>query len=496
MVTSGAGRALQKLGPAAVEGLISVIRNPQHDGELLEAAEALGSIADERRLEPLIALLKHSSSYVRQIVIARALRENKNPRIKSALIELVEDPASSVRNAAIKVLIEDYQWVGDSAEQRVRRAIALREWGKAANEGAIAVEPLVAAMLNSEENLNSGIVFALAGMKDARCVKGLLCQLRKSEEFGYRDVADAIKSNMDATCCATFVQFLEDYHAEVRRTSAEMLGRLANPEAVEPLIKSLKDINKIRRSAVEALGRIADARALEPLLEVLKQDADAFTRGGAAQALEKLGDTRAVPSLVSALQDADESVRGYAAGALLRTFGYQPGSAEERITILIALRNWVALSEAGTIATPALAQALKDGAPFVRKEAAAVLGKIGGEAAVVALTQSLQDPDAEVRTSCVLALGEIGEQQSILPVMIMMRDQEVSVTAKKVLLMFLSRASEISVASLKALAGLADYKAKVLTEVEWGKSAWFVENLDCSKVRMLAQQELMRRGER
>jgi HEAT repeat protein len=65
--------------------------------------------------------------------------------------------------------------------------------------------------------------------------------------------------------------------------------RLRQQVAIEVLTKTLGDYDRdLRFAAAEALGRIGDARLSPSLLPVLK-DVDAWVRGAAADALDKMG---------------------------------------------------------------------------------------------------------------------------------------------------------------------------------------------------------------
>ncbi|MCP4344799.1 MAG: HEAT repeat domain-containing protein [Desulfobacterales bacterium] len=50
---------------------------------------------------------------------------------------------------------------------------------------------------------------------------------------------------------------LESWNWLIRKTSCKVLGEIADPSVLQPLIKSIKDKNKyVRRSAVKPLGEI------------------------------------------------------------------------------------------------------------------------------------------------------------------------------------------------------------------------------------------------
>ncbi len=71
------------------------------------------------------------------------------------------------------------------------------------------------------------------------------------------------------------------------------------------------------------------------------------------------------------------------------------------------------LGRDGSVATPALAAALADGAARVRLTAIESLATIGGVDAALALEMALRDPAPRVREAAVDALGEIGGSTSL-----------------------------------------------------------------------------------
>ncbi len=97
-------------------------------------------------------------------------------------------------------------------------------------------------------------------------------------------------------------ELLKDYNEEVRMFSAVILGELADPESVEPLIEALKDADEnVRHAAVEALGVIADPRAVQPLIGCLQEDF--WVQYPAVVALGAIGDPAAKDSLAELLED-------------------------------------------------------------------------------------------------------------------------------------------------------------------------------------------------
>ena len=95
---------------------------------------------------------------------------------------------------------------------------------------------------------------------------------------------------------------------DVKQSSAKLLGIIGDEKAIDQLIATLKDHNKlVRREASTALSRMGEA-AVEPLLAIL-DDEDWRVRGAAAWALGKIGNKRAVDPLKSLLDDQSGFVR-------------------------------------------------------------------------------------------------------------------------------------------------------------------------------------------
>ncbi|NIM18215.1 MAG: hypothetical protein GTO45_39950 [Candidatus Aminicenantes bacterium] len=112
------------------------------------------------------------------------------------------------------------------------------------------------------------------------------------------------------------IDSIHDYKGYPLCSIIEVLGKIGDKRAVEPLINSLKDENaRVREGAVEALGKIKDKRAIEPLIHSLK-DENANVREVAVEALGKMYDKRAVEPLIHSLKDENTYVRERAVEAL------------------------------------------------------------------------------------------------------------------------------------------------------------------------------------
>ena len=125
---------------------------------------------------------------------------------------------------------------------------------------------------------------------------------------------EELKANKDVQ---GLISALKDKDPMVRGDAAEVLGKIGDSRAVEPLIEALKDI--VQFIAIESLRKIGEP-AIEPLIKALKNK-DTLIRSGAAKALGKIGDKRAIESLTEALKYGDIFVRSAAAEALEKIKG-------------------------------------------------------------------------------------------------------------------------------------------------------------------------------
>jgi HEAT repeat protein len=252
----------------------------------------------------------------------------------------------------------------------------------------------------------------------------------------------------------SLLKALEDKDSKVRKAAAQSLGRIGDPQAVDPLVNALGDrYSDVREAAAKALeilgeplGRVIvdclkgsehardalaagkDPRAIVPLLKVLGTW-DPDVRAAAARTLGKLKDPRAVESLVKVLEDGSGSAQEAAAWAL--------GEIEDpRATVPLTkvLENgrpnarlvaaWVLGKFADRRAVDPLVAALGGKYPDVREAAAWALGELGDPRAVVPLIDALGDAHGKVREGAVWSLGKFGDRRAVDPLLKTMGDKD------------------------------------------------------------------------
>ena len=202
-----------------------------------------------------------------------------------------------------------------------------------------------------------------------------------------------------------------------RESVAEVLGKIRDPAAVEPLIRALADqTNKILRfKAAEALGKIGDDRALDPLIYAL-HDNEAIVRVGAAESLGKLDLPKAIEPLKEALKDLDSLVRWQVANSLDK-LRWTASNKEEQAYYLIASRRIFQVEQIGTPAIQPLIHTLRSFDETTAEAAISALANIGkaiGDPAISLLIAALKDEPLHVRSKISLALAKIEEKAARL----------------------------------------------------------------------------------
>ena len=166
---------------------------------------------------------------------------------------------------------------------------------------------------------------------------------------------------------------------------------------------------KARNRAVVLLGRLGPI-AVQALLTALDDARTAAERGGAGDALGRIGDSRAVSRLLRALEDPAMTVRRTSMVALLRL---EAMNAVPRIARLLEEdeSGGVRVIAAGVLgkfedprAVPALVRGLSDSQWYVRQASATALGQIGDRRAIAALEKATRDPRKSVARAAAAAL--------------------------------------------------------------------------------------------
>lgn len=207
--------------------------------------------------------------------------------------------------------------------------------------------------------------------------------------------------------------------SDVREVSLRALARIADPGAVEPLIRALET------SEVWLAPRIADIltrhgeAVVAPLITVLNDGSPQPARAWAANVLGEVRAQRAFPALVRLLNDPEDEVRAKAATALgrlgdRRAVGYLLEHLVTDPAPFVRARIAASLGQfGGPEVTDRLVRALGDRAWWVRMRSVQALEQIGAGAEGPLLV-ALDDPDPEIRLRAAVALERLGVPDNLV----------------------------------------------------------------------------------
>ncbi len=235
--------ATSKLGAPAVEPLIAVMNNKEHNGRE-HATHVLGVLKDSSAVQPLIEALKDENPRVRDNA-AISLRMLIDLRAVKPLIKSLKDTQSNVRhNAAISL-----GYLGDSR----------------------AVLPLIKALSDKDNNVRIGAAYALSLLGDPRAIKPLIAALSNKDTHVLVMIALTLAKLGDSTGISVLLSTLRLNRMYI---SYAHQGIVALGEAaVLPLIMELNNKDgRVREDAADFLAEIGDKRALEPLKEQLSKE--------------------------------------------------------------------------------------------------------------------------------------------------------------------------------------------------------------------------------
>jgi len=454
---------------------------------VIAAARTLGQHGDSLALVPLLSLFTHPDSLVRAAVV-RVVGSFDNPRIVIPIRRLQRDPSNAVRDEVERVLLSR-GWEHPDTGRLARFFLSEGKAEECARLGAGALPAILGALGEHGTRQRSTALYALSELRDPDCVGplsriladardprarisaaralGALCDPRTEtplidalaapDETVRLAAIAALKCFPSARAQQGIAARLTDSSERVRREAGQALHKTSwKPASVNEEVSyaiSMSDWKRIEEigqpavgslvalladreysgtgSAIRALGHIGYS-VVVPVIIPYVLHRDVFTRASAAEALGSLGDTTAVPALVPLLGDPDRQVRQSAARALC-DLRWEPGTIEDRVSLLGAMEDWRGLAALGDAGFGRLMHALRDGSyswyksDEVLAEAFHDVGTPAVDSLLVVLGQS--GPYTQYRAA--LALARIADQRALRPFLALMdtRDTRLQETA-------------------------------------------------------------------
>ncbi|MDD5583981.1 MAG: HEAT repeat domain-containing protein [Candidatus Omnitrophica bacterium] len=278
---------------------------------------------DKRILQPALTMLNDPAPEVRRVA-ADILGDFKNIEVVNALITALGDVDGGVVDASRRSLtriggitIEPLIRMLKEGDRQKRR-IAARILGDSCDSRAI--EPLTAALNDEDDGVrlaaNNGLVNIKSNIQmsgdrkhethqGAYIYENIVADL-KSEHGNVRlAAARAARDSKDARFVDLFVPLLKDKDSNIQIVAYDIMRKSKDPKAVNALIEILLDESTDGYGfdqCITALASIGDTRAVPALIKALQKKNKHNLEYKIAQALGHLKDARAIGTLIDMLK--------------------------------------------------------------------------------------------------------------------------------------------------------------------------------------------------
>lgn len=305
------------LGPGAIGPLERVLEGGGFSQQAA-AAEALGTIKDERVLPPLRRASK-SLDHVVCLAAIGALANAGRPDVLNDLVPLFKHNDHRIRAAAIEAAtrfdcrnhvdvlrtgLRDSKW-----EVRCAAADAL---GKVKDSPA--TDALIPLLKDQSPDVRAAAAAALGNIGDSRVIEVLVPVLTDTES-SVRTAAAAALTRIDANWASSEPAQKLLPQLETGLVTGDWASRRAAAYALEQLGKRHKALDLSGTTKFTRSERRKQQAILAAFTDLLR-DADADLRLAAVDSLAKLGGAEIRSPLMTALSDIDELVKLTAAQAL------------------------------------------------------------------------------------------------------------------------------------------------------------------------------------
>lgn len=419
--------------------LLRALREEHRNPGVLNSALQVLALSGIDAIAPLAEFLNDADTDLR-IYATHALGDQHDPRAVPALIGALSDDDANVRYHAIEALsklraadavdaltalaesrdfflafpaLDALTAIGDTRiaprlvpllEDELLRTPAADALGQLGDEEVVA--PL-AALLNTPDG-------------PARVIAQSLAALFNRFQTAYQEgayIADLARGAIDRTGIQNLIAAIDAANGNelrdlvlvlgwlegerIERALVPLLGRAtARKEVAEALVRHGKRVTDLlieqldaedietRKAVIVALGRIGDARAVPALVAAINRD-DELTIP-VAGALGKIGDRRAFDALLELIGDSDAAVRQAAISAI-NSLGHPEMAA--RAAVL-----------------------MNDPNPYVRESAVRIAGYFGYDECADLLLERCRDEDENVRRAAVEHIPYI-EDRRVLAVL-------------------------------------------------------------------------------
>ncbi len=321
-------------GEKTIEKLIQMVRDGDDPGERREAVIELGYKKSREGYEVLVEQLDDPAPSIRHAAVISLGRLGDVGAIEELVKpKIFKSPVTNIRWAAVSALgklgdyrvidhlikaVDDHEWiVRNQAITEIKGKIQeIIEWGD------IRCLRILLRLLSLD---NSEIVeLAIEGLcgLGIESIDMLIEALKNPSPLLRKNVAKTLGRMKAEKAVFALIELTEDPDWKVRSSAVEALGSIGNKRAVEPIVRCLSDnVERVQQQAMRSLLRFGKL-STEPLLNALLYEKDKFNLRAIILTLGELQDLKAVPSLINNLRSSYFVIRMAAVKALIK-FGPQ-----------------------------------------------------------------------------------------------------------------------------------------------------------------------------
>jgi len=314
-------------------------------------------LSREEMLEELVALQAErilAMSRRLEELDLRVLRDRKDPKDPTLLLEaLDQSPSHKVRQYAIQQLSA---LQGKAVVEALIKALAdsdgtVREKAVEAlgAQGDVAAAPHIAAILNDPIGpARAAAARSLGFLKAGDSVPALCALLDDPTEIVAAAAARALGDIALADSVPSLIKVVAkpETPPKVQEEAANALAKIKDPRATPTLVRLLVSPQQnLRWAAVDALGEMRAQEAGAPLADVVQKDENPQIRELALAALAKIGGIQSLDAAVAGLADKEKRVAEQALRSVILLAEADNALYAEALDRLVAARRYALAEE-------------------------------------------------------------------------------------------------------------------------------------------------------
>jgi len=282
---------------------------------------ALGWVGDSKAINILVNALSDTDYRIR-VTAAKSLGWIGDPRAVGSLLKALDDIDYRVRITAAKSL----GWIGDPkgvgsllhalGDIDYRvRITAAKSLGLIGDRKAI--EPLNAHLNDLDYRIRLQCEESIEGIQQGYTGIRFSTNAKNREEDVCQIASTLLGSIINYNSIKPILNQFINNHCAAGNNNKSISNQIGTNEEIKTLIEALKDKDdRLRGYAAYALGWIGDLSAVDPLINAMLADKNKNVSTFAANSLGKIGDIRSIDALINALKNKNHPARDRAALAL------------------------------------------------------------------------------------------------------------------------------------------------------------------------------------